>query len=41
MIVVLEGSGFPMQLSTEFGVARVLLTIAGQPQPKEHSSDRQ
>jgi hypothetical protein len=29
MIVVLEGSGFPIQLSTEFGVARVLLTIAG------------
>jgi RimJ/RimL family protein N-acetyltransferase len=41
MIGVLEGSGFPIQLSTEFGVARVLLTIAGQPQPKERSSDRQ
>jgi RimJ/RimL family protein N-acetyltransferase len=41
MIGVLEGSGFPIQLSTEFGVARVLLTIADQSQPKEHSSDRQ
>ena len=41
MIGVLEGSRFPIQLSTEFGVARVLLTIAGQPKPKEHSSDRQ
>jgi RimJ/RimL family protein N-acetyltransferase len=27
MIGVLEGSGFPIQRSTEFGVARVLLTI--------------
>jgi RimJ/RimL family protein N-acetyltransferase len=41
MIGVLEGSGFPIQLSTEFGVARVLLTIADHSQPKEHSSDRQ
>jgi RimJ/RimL family protein N-acetyltransferase len=28
MIAVLEGSGFPIQRSTEFGVARVILTIS-------------
>jgi GNAT superfamily N-acetyltransferase len=31
MIAVLEGSGFPVQRFTEFGVVRLLLTIADQP----------
>ena len=38
MLGVLERSGFPIQHSTDFGVTRVLLTIAGQQLPKEHSS---
>ena len=32
MIAVFKGSGFPIEWSIEFGVERVLLTIADEPQ---------
>jgi RimJ/RimL family protein N-acetyltransferase len=34
MVRVLERSGFPIESSTEFGVARMLLTIANEPTSK-------
>jgi RimJ/RimL family protein N-acetyltransferase len=39
MIAVLEGSGFPVERSTEFGVDRLRLTIADEPQPGKSPSD--
>ena len=39
MIAVLEGSGFPFERSTEFGVDRLLLTIADAPPPGKGPSD--
>ena len=39
MIAVLEGSGFPFQRSTEFGVDWLLLTIANEPQAGKNPSD--
>ena len=39
MIAVLEGSGFPFERSTEFGVDRLLLTITDEPQPGKSPSD--
>jgi len=39
MIKVLKGSGLPIQRSTEFGVARVLLTIADGTHSHRQRSD--
>jgi RimJ/RimL family protein N-acetyltransferase len=39
MIEVLEGSGFPIERSTEVGVDRVLLNIANEPQPRKQRSE--
>ena len=39
MIAVIEGSGFPMERSTELGVDRVLLKIADEPQPSKKRAD--
>jgi hypothetical protein len=38
MIGVFKGSGFPIECSTEFGVERVLLTIADGPQATKKCS---
>jgi L-amino acid N-acyltransferase YncA len=38
MIALFKGSGFPIECSTEFGVERVLLTIADEPQPTKKCS---
>jgi hypothetical protein len=39
MSAVFKGSGFPIERSTEFGVERVLLTIADEPQSTKKCSE--